>query len=462
MTTAHAGFDNNKTPRGFPLIWRFLLIWLPAMLVLAAVIRAFYVAQEGSIRAFAAMEERSALLSQRLWIVFAALALLLAMAAWTIAFYSVRRKLAEETLRASEVRFRTLLESAPDAIVTVNRDGRITLVNAQAENHFGYAREELLGQPVEMLVPDALRSRHVAHRADYVIDPHTRPLGLGMELYGRRKDGSAFPAEISLSPLDTPQGMAVTAIIRDISSRKEIERELQRRSIELEAINRELEAFGYSVSHDLRAPLRAIDGFSRILLTDYADRLDDTGRGHLERVRRAAQNMGILIDDLLTLSRVTRTGLRHERVDLSALANEIAEELRKQAPDRVVHFTISPGLVAHGDRGLLHIMLDNLLGNAWKFTGVRAKAEIGLGMAPQAGKSVYVVSDNGAGFDMAYADKLFGVFQRLHDASEFPGTGIGLATVQRIVHKHGGKIWAESEVGQGTRFYFTLEPETPS
>jgi light-regulated signal transduction histidine kinase (bacteriophytochrome) len=254
----------------------------------------------------------------------------------------------------------------------------------------------------------------------------------------------------------------VTAIIRDITSRNEIERELQRRSIELEAINRELEAFSYSVSHDLRAPLRAIDGFSRILLNDYADRLDDTGRSHLERVRRAAQNMGMLIDDLLKLSRVTRTELKHEQVDLSALANEIAEELRRQGPERIVHFTIAPGLVAYGDKGLLRIVLDNLLGNAWKFTGGRSDTRIGMDTATQAGRQVYVLSDNGAGFDMAYADKLFGVFQRLHDAREFPGTGIGLATVQRIIHKHGGTIWAESEVGKGARFYFTLEPERPS
>jgi light-regulated signal transduction histidine kinase (bacteriophytochrome) len=251
-------------------------------------------------------------------------------------------------------------------------------------------------------------------------------------------------------------------VIEDITQRKEVERQLQRRTIELEAINRELEAFSYSVSHDLRAPLRAIDGFSRILLDEYADRLDETGRDRLARVRRAAQNMGTLIDDLLKLSRVTRTELKHEQLDLSALANEVAEELRKQYPERNVHFTVSPGLVARGDKGLLRIMLDNLLGNAWKFTGGRAEARIEVGMATQAGRPAYVVSDNGAGFDMAYADKLFGVFQRLHDTSEFPGTGIGLATAQRIIHKHGGRIWAESEVGKGTRFYFTLVPEVSS
>ena len=251
-------------------------------------------------------------------------------------------------------------------------------------------------------------------------------------------------------------------IIEDVTRRKEIERQLKSRSIELEAINQELEAFSYSVSHDLRAPLRAIDGFSRILLTDYADRLDETGRDRLGRVRRAAQHMGTLIDDLLKLSRVTRTELKREEVDLSALARELADDLRKQAPDRNVQFIIAPDLLAHGDKGLLRIALDNLLGNAWKFTGGRDEARIGMELAPGQGSQTYVVSDNGAGFDMAYADKLFGVFQRLHDTSEFPGTGIGLATVQRIIHKHGGRIWAESEVGKGARFYFTLEPEMSS
>ncbi|MHB8982760.1 sensor histidine kinase [Thiobacillus sp.] len=535
----------------------------------------------------AAVEALDSTLARRLWLVFGFLALLFAFAVWAITFYSMQRREAEEEVRASEARFRALLESAPDAIVIADPDGRIVLANAQAERYFGYTREELLHQAIEILVPESLRTHHVSHRANYAADPYTRPMGAGLELFGRRKDGSEFPIEISLSPLQTPQGMVVTAIVRDISARKQIERQrmeaqvryrelmdnlpvgvyrktagadgqflevnpalvgmleaesaemllerslatfrtadgqplfredesrldavvnaelemrtlkgrpfcgainarlkrepdggtyydgiiedvtarketerqLERRTAELEAINRELEAFSYSVSHDLRAPLRAIDGFSRILLTDYAERLDETGRDRLGRIRRAAQHMGTLIDDLLKLSRVTRTELKREDVDLSALATDIANELRRLAPEREIAFSIAPALRANGDRGLLRIVLDNLLGNAWKFTGGRSDARIALEAENPGGETVYVVSDNGAGFDMAYANKLFGVFQRLHDATEFPGTGIGLATVQRIVHKHGGRIWAESEVGKGARFYFTLEAEGAS
>jgi light-regulated signal transduction histidine kinase (bacteriophytochrome) len=203
--------------------------------------------------------------------------------------------------------------------------------------------------------------------------------------------------------------------------------------------------------------LRAVDGFSRILLDEYADRLDDTGRDRLRRVRTAAQRMATLIDDLLKLSRITRSELKREDIDLSALAAEVIDELRNQEANRVVQCTIQPGLIVWGDARLLRIVLDNLLGNAWKFTSKQPEAQIEFGMQMQDDETVYFVRDNGAGFDMAYAEKLFGAFQRLHDTNEFSGTGIGLATAQRIIHKHGGRIWAESKVEQGAIFYFTLE-----
>lgn len=236
---------------------------------------------------------------------------------------------------------------------------------------------------------------------------------------------------------------------REIAERKRAEEAL-------EAANKELEAFSYSVSHDLRAPLRSIDGFSQALLEDYSERLDEQGRDYLHRVRAASQRMAHLIDDMLKLARVTRAELSREEVDLSALAQEIAAELRRAQPGREVEFAVASGLRVHGDPKLLRIVIENLLGNAWKFTGKRSGARIEFGMTHRDGKPAYFVRDNGVGFDMAYAGKLFGAFQRLHDSREFPGTGIGLATVLRVVHKHGGKVWAEGKVEKGATFYFSL------
>jgi len=225
---------------------------------------------------------------------------------------------------------------------------------------------------------------------------------------------------------------------------------------ELEVVNQELEAFSYSVSHDLRTPLRAIDGFSRIMINEYADRLDEAGRDRLQRVRNAAQHLGGLIDDLLNLSRVTRLELKYTDVDMSALAREIITGLREDDPQRKVQFKIKDGLKARGDSQLIRIALNNLLGNAWKFTSARSDAMIEFNDITQNDMPAYFIRDNGAGFDMAYVNKLFSAFQRLHDKREFPGTGIGLATVKRIIGKHGGHVWAEGAVDEGATFYFTL------
>ncbi|MEH2171716.1 sensor histidine kinase [Nostoc sp.] len=236
----------------------------------------------------------------------------------------------------------------------------------------------------------------------------------------------------------------------------QLEQRVAERTAQLEATNKEMEAFSYSVSHDLRAPLRSIDGFSQALLEDYADKLDALGQNYLQRVRAATQRMAQLIDDLLNLSRLTRSEMRYEKVDLSALVEAIATDLHKTQPERQVEFVIMPGLVANGDAHLLRIVLENLLGNAWKFTGKHQKARIEFGLLQQNDTDVYFVRDDGTGFDMAYVEKLFGAFQRLHAMTEFEGTGIGLATVQRIIHRHGGRVWAESAVEQGATFYFTL------
>jgi len=240
---------------------------------------------------------------------------------------------------------------------------------------------------------------------------------------------------------------------RELQERNE---SLRRNAAELLAANTELDAFAYSVSHDLRAPLRSIDGFSQILLEDYAARLDEAGRESLHRVRAASQRMGTLIDDLLKLARVTRAEMRTEVVDLSGMARDIAAELQRATPERQVEFAIAPGLKARGDARLLRVALDNLLRNSWKYTAKQPGPRVEFGSVEANGGQAFMVRDNGAGFDMKYADKLFGVFQRLHSAAEFEGTGVGLATVRRIINRHGGRIWAEGAVDQGATFYFTL------
>jgi PAS domain S-box-containing protein len=374
-----------------------------------------------------------------------------------------QRHEAERSIRDREARFRTLVEAAPDAVVIADKDGRIALVNAQTERLFGYSRDALVGQPVELLLPERFRDRHARHRADYAAEPRVRSMGDGLDLHGRRADGSEFPVAISLSPVETDAGTHVIAAVRDVTEQRTAERRIQklydqltRDNIDLAVVNRELEAFSYSVSHDLRGPLRAIDGFSQALLEDCGASLDETGRDHLARVRRAAQRMGHLIDDLLKLSRVVRADLTEEKVDLSAIAATVIEGLQSEDLQRDVSVEIEAGLAARGDRRLLAIALQNLLGNAWKFTAGKEQATIAFGRTKQDGRTAFFVKDNGAGFDMAHADRLFRAFQRLHDSRSFPGSGIGLATVQRVIHKHGGRVWATAEEGRGATFYFAL------
>ncbi len=496
------------------------------------------------------------------------------------------RRQAEEALRDSEALFRRLLESAPDGVIIVDSQGRIVLISAQGEKIFGNAPGELAGKSVDVLVPKDLGDAHSRHRQAYLLAPHTRQMGMGLELFGIRKDGTRFPVEISLSPIESKQGPLVMSVVRDVTERKategryravaenandsvisidsngniiyfkkaaeqafgyaaaevldrpltqliperhrkahqqgmdrylatgkariigssvelegrrkdgsefpleislatwnmsdktyftgilrditqrkenegriiDLNARLMERTNELETVNKELEAFSYSVSHDLRGPLRAIDGFSQVLMEDCRDRLDENGLDYLQRVRRGARHMGNLIDDLIKLSRVTRTELKPETVSLSTMVESIFKDLQEAEPQRRVNIHITPGLTTAGDPRLLHVALKNLADNAWKFTSKMPQADIEFGTENNGDGPVYHLRDNGVGFDPHYAHKLFTAFQRLHDASEFPGTGIGLATVKRVITKHGGRIWVDGAPGQGTTFYFTLRP----
>ena len=492
--------------------------------------------------------------------------------------------------KQEETKFRNLLESAPDSIVIVDRDGRIKLVNAQTEKLFGYDRQELLGQPVEILIPQRFSVGHSAHRTEYSQSPRPREMGAGLELYGRRRDGTEFPVEISLSPLETGEGTLISSSIRDVSERKSAAEALkaseerlqmaveaaqlgvwdldlaadrtirslrhdqifgyaslqpewgsesalahvvpedraafqasfetafennhffvecrihraddgslrwisaegrvyrgpdgkplrvmgvvaditQRKQAEralirhrqilsqtnsdLAAVNKELEAFSYSVSHDLRAPLRHIDGFARILKEEHGPELSAEAQRYLDRILHGANHMGHLVDDLLNLARVGRRELARQTVKLDDLVRDAIANL-PETENRSVEWRIEPLPVVDCDPGLLKLVFINLLSNSLKFTRGRQPAIIEVGTQDSPGNIVVFVRDNGVGFDPKYADKLFGVFQRLHQQEDFEGTGVGLATVQRIIHKHGGEIWAESEPERGATFSFSL------
>lgn len=584
--------------------------------------------------------------------------------------------------KKAEAKFIGVVESAPDAMVIAGSDGKIQMVNAQTENLFGYHRDEIIGKEVEILIPERFHNNHTGHRNGYIEHPKVREMGVGMELFGKRKDGSEFPVEISLSPMKLigEEGILVISRIRDITKQKETEAEIRKlnenlelliverttelqvalkkekaariemnqnqlrltfltkasnilassldysetlknvarmvtpeiadwcaideveengvlkrivvshvdpkkieyafeleqkyptdpsapqgiyevmrthkpelyanipdeilvtvakdqehlriirelglksaiivplisrdkifgvltlilsdsgrlfdendlefanelarratlaienaklykkmqdsnaelehrviqRTAELEAINKELEAFSYSVSHDLRAPLRSIDGFSNKILKDYNDLLGEQGKDYFNRVMNASRHMGHLIDDLIKLARISRIDMNMEEVNLSVIAQSIVGELKESNPERVVSIYIQDNMIVNGDRNLMHVAINNLLGNAWKYSKNKAETKIEFSTIQKDGQIIYFIRDNGAGFDMRYVDKLFGAFQRLHSLSEFEGTGIGLATVQRIIRRHQGTIWAESEVDKGTTFFFTL------
>ncbi|ACB74234.1 sensor histidine kinase [Opitutus terrae] len=371
----------------------------------------------------------------------------------------------EQALRQSQQMFKRLFDNAPDATVQVDQQGRIVRANRQIEALFGWERGELSGRRIDELLPPRFASRHSAHLAAYFVAPRTRPMGVGLELFGRRRDGSEFPVDIMLSPLETEQGMQALAVIRDVTERKRIDEQIRRLNLDLqlqnarlELVNNELEAFSYSVSHDLRAPLRHIDGFASLLAKHAAGTLDEKGQRFITIISDAARRMGRLIDDLLTFSRMGRAQLETMTVDQNQLITDVIRD-NELDRDQRIEWQLEPLPAVRADPAMLRQVWFNLLGNAVKYSA-RAeppRIEVGWRSDPENSASqVFFVRDNGVGFDMRYAAKLFGVFQRLHAESEFEGTGIGLANVRRIIMRHGGRVWAESTPGAGATFFFSL------
>ncbi len=373
-----------------------------------------------------------------------------------------------ERKQAEEVRARlaAIVESSEEAIISKTLEGRITSWNRGAENLFGYSAEEAVGKSMLMLFPP----ERVGEESEILARIRHGEKVDHFETVRVTKSGKLIDVSVTLSPIRNKQGKIIGAskIACDITERKraeekirqlnaELEERVKQRTAELETANKELEAFSYSVSHDLRAPLRAVDGFSQAVLEDYGPQLPEEGQHYLQTIRGAAQRMGMLIDDLLTFSRLSRLPLHTQAVNMTKLAREAFEELSGEQHVHKIDIRIGELPSCEGDPALLKQVWVNLISNAIKYSRKRAAALIEIGSTSNNGEKVYFVSDNGTGFDMQYANKLFGVFQRLHRAEEFEGTGVGLAIVQRIVHRHGGRIWAEAALDRGATFYFSMK-----
>ena len=389
---------------------------------------------------------------------------------YPLAFYLVCKLFLDNEERArdralleeSEARYRALFQNHRSTMLLVNPDNGIIIdANIEAEKFYGWPRSELVGKPLAFIsasalgetegrIKDALASKDASFLCRHKL-----------------ASGAARDVDVAAGPFVYLGRTVLSLIIHDATARVEaenevralnqnLERKVAKRTQELEDANRELESFAYSVSHDLRAPLRALEGFSSLLEEEAAPSLDDTARHYLDRIRRNATKMSQLIDDLLRLSRIGRQALDRAEIDLSAMARDVAEEIAAQYPGRKVSLRIQDGMSARADKALLEVALVNLLGNAWKFTASAPEAAIGFQCMDRGGETIYSISDNGVGFDMAFSQNLFTPFQRLHDEREYAGSGIGLSMARRIVARHGGRIWAEASPGKGATFFFTL------
>jgi PAS domain S-box-containing protein len=364
-------------------------------------------------------------------------------------------------LEASRAKYADLYEFSPVGYFTFDMKGLIQEVNLTGANMLGMEKRFLLSKPIRGFVDPA----HRANFRNYLLEVFRTQTLQTCDLTFLGRDGRVFHAQLhslSFKMGEEDPGVCRTAV-SDVTERKRAEDELKtahaalvHRAYDLQAVNAQLESFSYAVSHDLKAPLRTIEGFTRALLEEHADGLDAKGRDYLRRVHSASGRMNQLIDAMLSMARLTHAELQENTVDLAALVRIAGDVLRKQNPERQVEFVIADTIKVKGDKTMLQAVIENLLNNAWKFTSRHAAAKIEFGSTEMDGKTIYYVRDDGAGFDMHYAEKLFQPFSRLHTESEFPGLGIGLATVLRIIQRHGGRIWAEGATDQGATFYFTL------
>lgn len=358
--------------------------------------------------------------------------------------------------RRAEEQFREMIESAPDAIVMVNGEGRILRVNGETVKMFGYQREEILQQPVEVLLPIRFRGRHIGHRDTYCLQPQTRPMGVGPDLFGLRKDGSEFPVEIRLSPMKTEEGILVISVIRDITERRKVEDTLQLQKKLLEEKVREMDDFVHVVSHDLKEPLRGIDAYAGFIFEDYADRLDEEGKRYLNALRDSALRMNHLIRDLLALASISRKGATCENVELEKVIADVQQDLDFAIQQKGAEIRVNSSLPAvYCDPTQIREIFKNLLSNAIKFNAATSPI-VEIAAREEGGFHHISIKDNGIGIESRYTEQVFRLFERLHRQEEFEGTGAGLAICKKMIEGNGGKIWVESQPGEGSTFFFTL------